>query len=111
MAKSTADTKTEMEAAYPFAGRIIFVTGRQGAGKTVLANELAAAHGLLHLDGDLWSGQPEVKDSRTALCEFMMKYRDASPGSVADEPEAWQPLTPQCRQRHGNPVACKSRSW
>ena len=57
-AKAAAETNAELKAAHPFAGRIIFVTGRQGAGKTAVANGLAAAHGLVHLDGDLWSGQP-----------------------------------------------------
>mmetsp|Transcript_14299 Transcript_14299/g.28483 ORF Transcript_14299/g.28483 Transcript_14299/m.28483 type:complete len:207 (+) Transcript_14299:104-724(+) len=76
----------------PFAGRIIFVTGRQGAGKSAVANELAAAHGFDHLDGDVWSNQPEVKGLLTALCDHMIKYRGAEQGSVADEPEAWQPF-------------------
>lgn len=77
---------------HPFAGRILFVTGRQGAGKTALANELARAHGFVHLDGDLWSGQPAVRDSLNALCAFMVKYRSAESEEVADEPEAWQPF-------------------
>lgn len=75
-----------------FAGRIIFVSGRQGAGKTALSNALAEAHGLVHLDGDIWSNQPGVRGLLTALCEFMVKYRGAEPESVQDEPEAWQPF-------------------
>lgn len=82
----------EPGAPHPFAGRILFVTGRQGAGKTALANGLAAAHGLVHLDGDLWSGRAEIEESRASLCEYMVKYRGASSGSVADEPEAWKPF-------------------
>lgn len=76
--------------ANPFAGRIVFVTGRQGAGKTALSNSLAEAHDFTHLDGDSWSGQPEVKEPLTSLCEFMMKYRQSE--NVEDEPEAWQPF-------------------
>ena len=77
---------------HPLAGRIIFISGRQGAGKTTLSNALAAAHGLVHLDGDVWSNRPEVKDSLAAVCAHMIKYRGADPGSVEDDPGAWQPF-------------------
>lgn len=72
----------------PLAGRILFVTGRQGAGKSAVTNELAAAHGFVHFDGDLWSRKTEAKGLLAALCDFMVKYRGAEPGSVTHEPEA-----------------------
>lgn len=90
---------------HPFAGRgIIFVTGRQGAGKSVVANGLAAKHGFAHLDGDEWSCREDVKDTRTALCECMVKYRDRDSdgtdgrsGVVDDDEEnaaasSWRPF-------------------
>jgi gluconate kinase len=89
MAKADKDLD---DTTHPLTGRIIFVSGRQGSGKTALSNALAAAHGLVHLDGDAWSNRPEVKDSLTALCTHMIKYRGADPGSVEDDPGAWQPF-------------------
>lgn len=91
-------------------GGILFVTGRQGAGKNALADALAASHPpALHFDGDVWAlgfdptlgpaPPPEAKveddamfkERLAAISTFLAKFREA-PSDVVDEPSAWQPF-------------------
>ncbi len=64
--------------------RRVLIMGNSGSGKSTLAHELAAAHGLTHLDLDTLAWQPTQPPERLPLPESEAKLR-----AFTSEHQSW----------------------
>ncbi len=74
----------------PAAGRIVWLSGNSGAGKTFTGDFLAMCAGFEHIDGDelMWSEAPEDKRLWGGLVASFAHWFEGR----AAPPEQWQPV-------------------